>query len=249
MLPKLEFYCSWTFNSFNLLELDTKVLLSCGSLRYFGASLIPEQIPPIDVRDQMKLAFGNLIALDLQGYSFVALEILAEIDDLQLRYLGLGSASPYDDSTNAVDVTTTLRGLLERILPKLQMLEILKVDGTPGIGSSTIKLLTELKLNLEVAAFFESFTFRRGFSNNNPNEEDYFTAEVLTDFGQMLMSNDPGLDLSEFYFKLFECEIPQDLEEIDFDFTFISFKELRTETGCYFGLNFQSIKRRLGIAF
>jgi len=231
------------------MELDMKVLLSCESLSYFGASLILVQVPKIEIRDSMKHVFGNLIALDLPGYSYVVLEILAEVDHLQLRYLGLGDLSPYLVwADNAVE-TARVRDLLARILPKLKTLEILKVNGIPGIGSSTIKLLTELKLNLKFGVFIESVAHIRSHDIDDPNEGDYWEAQVLTDFGRMLLSNDPELDLSEFYFIVAEDEIPQDLREVNLGFTFISVEDCYEMEGCDVGLHFQSIKRRLGIDF
>jgi len=231
------------------LELDLKILLSCESLLYFGAPLISFQISPINIQYRLKLAFGNLIALDLVQYTFDVLEILADVDDLHLRYLGLGDVLPFDVFASGVVETTRLRGLLEKILPKLKMLEILKVNGDPGIGNSTIKLLTKLKLNLKFAVFIESLAYKRIGGINNPIERDYWDAQVLEEFGQMLLSNDPGLDLSEFYFTVMEEEIPQDLREMNLGFTFISLEDHYEWEGCDVGLNFQSIRRLLGIDF
>jgi len=237
------------YNSKNELDLDFKVLLSCKSLLYFGGSLVFDELPAIEIRHRLQHVFGNLIALDLSSYSFVVLELLAEVDQLQLRYLGLGDLSPYYVLTDDVFETTTLRDLLERILPKLKMLEMLKINGVPGIGSSTIKLLTELKLKLKLAVFIESLMHKRCYIVEYPDETDYLEAEVLRDFGQMLLSNDRELDLSDFYFIVVEDEIPHDLREMNLDFTFISVEDYYEIAGCDVGLDCQSIKRRLGIDF
>lgn len=205
-----------------------------------------DQIPLIDVQDRLKLAFENLVALDLVSYTFDVLEILADVDHLHLKYLGLGRLLPFVFFEPS-DEPTRLQRLLERILPKLMTLELLKV-GAPGIGGNTIKLLTELKLNLKLGVFQESIEHEPRDSVSDPNERDYFDAEVLADFEQMLLSNDPGLDLSEFFF-IVDCEVLQDLIEMKFGFTFISASDNDEMDVCDVTLSSQSIKQRLGIDF
>lgn len=238
-LPKLEFYCVNLISYDGTSSLSTNVLCTCDSLRYFGGSLEIYQTLEANTRIRLQHAFGNLVALDLTYYTVELLDILADLDDLQLRYFRLG----WQDYR---DISTEFRGehardILEKIVGKLKMLEIFIAINEQGIGNNTIKQFTKMKLNLKLVSFRECANI------DDLPERDGWEVDDLVKFSQMLLSNDPELDLSQFCFLVKEESVPQDLKEMNIGFTFIVQGD--GPNWYDFTLNDIRIKRRLGINF
>jgi len=75
---------------------------------------------------------------------------------------------------------------VDKIVGKLKMLEIFVARAIPGIRNSTIKVLTQEKLNLKVGSFSE---YCQLFEIQAMTDE--WDLDVLVEFGKMLLSNDP----------------------------------------------------------
>lgn len=88
-LPNLEFYCSYMYSNDRMSKLNTEVLASCESLRYFGGQMEISQIPELETKNRMQSTFQNLVALDLAYYNAHVLDILADTNGLQLRFFRL----------------------------------------------------------------------------------------------------------------------------------------------------------------
>lgn len=242
-LPDLQFYCSYLCSK-HMASLNTEILVSCESLRCFGGQLDIFQHPQLDIGNRMKRAFENLIALDLKEYSVHVLEVLANTNVLQLKYFRVGTVTTFSPEDEEENERARARDLLGIVVGKLKRLETFVATEPPGITHSIISRLTKAKLKLKYGISVECFD---PLEQNAPEE---WTLDVLVEFGEMLLSNDPDLDLSQLHLVVMEeGDLLQELKDRNIGFTLVSEHDFYW-TGCYdFTLNDLSIKRRLGMSF
>lgn len=191
----------------------------------------------------MQHAFGRLVALDLVTYSIEILDILAKVDDLQLMYFRLGDRDASITQNNHHLQLTREADVLCRIIGKLRKLEIFISVRMPLVSNNIIERLTSMKSNLKLAAFAEYSSF------NDRNEVDEWEPNVLVEFGKMLLSNDPGLDMAQFCFVVKEDSVPQKFIEMNTGFTFLDTRDVCNIRVYDIPLNDLSIKRKSGINF
>jgi len=131
---------------------------------------------------------------------------------------------------------------VDKIVGKLKMLEIFVARHRPGIRNSTIKVLTQAKLNLKVGSFCEYFQL----VGMQLMKEEW---DPDVEFGKMLLSNDPKLDLTQFCVVVNDEFRIQKLKELNVGFTFRATGKNYSSNAYDIGLNDPGIKRRLGIGF
>lgn len=242
--PNLEFFYSNQSYGNHTSAINTEILISFESLLYFGAQFEFSQIPDLDTRIRMHRAFENLIALDLVRYNVNVLEILANIDDLKLKYFRVGERQFLDNAHKDLLEEARSMDLLDKIVGKLKKLEILIARAQPGIRNDTIKVLTQAKSSLQVGSFHE---YDKMYEIRSMTIE--WDPDVLVKFGEMLLSKDPQLDLTQFCFVVMNEDRLQELKELNIGFMFWCPKNWWRSLDYDIGLNDPGIKRRLGINF
>jgi len=146
----------FSYGSYTLCRhLHRDVLVSSDNLQVFRGSLNAEDLFVIDARKPVSNVFSKLIALDLKTFTESALEILAYIDNLQLRYLKVGHLDLGFESDELYDEEGA-RNSMHKLLSKLDKLEILITSNSVGITNDTIQLLTDLELNLNFAVLYHA---------------------------------------------------------------------------------------------
>lgn len=204
----------------------------------------------INARRPLSTVFNRLIVLDLELFTAAAIEILANIDNLQLKYLKLGVHECSFDMDGGYNEERT-RDALHQLLLKVDNLEMLRTSTYVGITNDTIILLTDLELNLSFAVFYHAYC-----PPENEDEEwessvelDPIQPDVLLDFRDMLLSKNLSIDLSKIQFVLQEGETLETLEALDTGFTFLRMCEDDFEGCSSPELHDPEIKRYLGIDF
>jgi len=250
-LHNLEFYYSLAYYNGRNTNLEEHVLLSCNALYCFGDDLSPKHILEDNSRIRMKHAFQNLIALDLKVHTLQVLEVLAETDELKLKYLGLGALTTCNVPQNPdiVAANARERTLLTKIFPKLKMLEVLKANGSRVMGNSIFQLLIQLKLKLKFAVFNDISSSLPQLNVNEAGEREDWTSEVLADFGQMLLSNDATLDLSQICLNVETRGLWHDLQELNIGFTVRHAEGYHIQSDHNINLNNELIRRYLEIDY
>lgn len=256
-LSKLEvFLYSFSYSAFSYgsstlpRHLHRDVLVSSDNLQVFRGSLNTEDLFAIDARKPVSNVFSKLIALDLKKLTASALEILAYIDNLQLRYLKLGYLDSISES-DGLDHEERARSAMHKLLPKLHQLEILITPFHVGITSDTIQLLTDLELNLNFAVLYHAYYPDEDEVDGSDLsfEIDPLQPDVLKAFQNMLTLNNPTIDLSEIQFVLVEGEVLDSLEAIDTGFAFRKLSYDNYDPNSNAELNDLQMQQRLGIEF
>lgn len=231
-------------------QLHRDILVSSENLRAFRGLLNLEDCFFIAAQKPLSHVFSNLIALDLACFTTAIIEILACSESLDLRYLRLGDydcSSEVDGFNDKEKTRTALHWLLRR----LHRLEVLITSEDATITNATIQLLIDLKLSLSVAVFYHDY-----FGDESDEDEeipwievDPLQPDVLIAFEDMLLSQNPDVDLSRIVFVLPEGETLDYIESEDTEFGFAYWPHDLGELSDRYDLCVPEIKRLFGIDF
>lgn len=231
-------------------QMTKDILVSSQTLRVFSNVLITEDLIAINGRRPLTNVFSKMVVLDLHEFRPSALEVLANMDHFQLRYLRLGS---YRHDVGADELTSAerSRNALHKILPKLKKLEMLTTPYDLDLTNETIELITSLELNLKRALLFQSYHPVTLVPDppDIPIAVEPLRPDFLISFQSMLMSKNPSIDLSEIRFIVKDEETLKDLEELNTGFTFQKFPKAYWRTFEHTDLHEPKIKRHYSIDF
>jgi len=194
-----------------------------------------------------ELRFAQLTALDLTHYSFSLIQILSEMENLQLRYLRLSHDS---ESTEVPASSPKAEKCFHQLLRKLKKLEVLILLSEPGLNDGTLKLLTTPKLNLQFAVLQECTPVEQEFNIRTSGRARIQTrvkSSSLINFQQMLLDNNPSLDLADFYFVLRDKEHLGVLRKAKTGFCLLEEASEGHKMRRKFGLNDPAMQRRLNL--
>jgi len=231
-------------------QLYRDILETSPSLRVYQGPLDSADLLAIDVRNPVSLVFSKLVVLDLANFTAAVIEMLAQIDRMQLKYLRLGDQDHYSEVDGAPNEDRS-RNALHQLLPKLQKLEMLRTSEHVGVTNDTIQLMIDLKLNINWAVLYHSY-FPIDFHGQGvipPLEIDPLQPEVLDAFRSMLLLRNPNIDLSEIRLILHEGKTVEALEAMNTGFTIIQRDAWGNPTIPVDELYDPKIKRRLNIDF
>eukprot|EP00210_Caulerpa_lentillifera_P007619 g7277.t1 len=203
-LPNLEVFHSVPQLNKSLFRLKKIILTSSNSLKALSTCLETKEIEFIKKNPSAQNIFRNLVALETICYTSEVLELLLEVENLQLRYLGLDyyKEQYYGDMTRPF-----ARSLIDQLLTKLSKLEVLISSCSPGITNKTIELMSKLPLNLQFAVFYEPAPFNE-YDVADDEEEVHFEISSLSGFSDALRLRCPDLDLTGIHF-LMNCDEEQ----------------------------------------
>lgn len=245
----LSFPCHfWQGRPRRYRQLHRDILVSSPSLRVFKGPLNSEDFFAVDIQIPVSYVFSKLIALDLDNFTAVALEILAQIDNLQLKYLRLGYHA-YDTEVDGLQDEERTRNALHQLLPKLNELEMLITLDDIGVTNDTVQLMTDSELNIKWAVLGHS-SFPTEYDEEDVSisiEKDPLHPEVLMAFRNMLLSKNPDIDLSDIRFVLRDGKTAEALEAINTGFTILKKGDSGYPTIPANELHDTKIKQRLGI--
>jgi len=203
-------------------ELHRDILASSPSLRIYKGPLDSADFFAIDGRIPVTDVFSKLVVLDLENFTSAAIEILAHIDGLQLKYLRLGSHDHNSELDGVADEDRS-RKALHQLLPKLKNLEMLRTSYHIGVTNDTIRLLIDLELNISWTVLYHSNLPTQYDDEDNiiSTGKDPLQPEVLTAFRNMLLSKNPDIDLSEIRLVLREGKTLEALKAMNTGFTIL----------------------------
>eukprot|EP00210_Caulerpa_lentillifera_P007614 g7272.t1 len=216
----LEVFCHDFDNLSYDSELNEKILVSTHHLNVFRGILCMKNISHIKYEKTMESVFGNLVALDLGFFEVEVLETLLEVDNWQLRYLRINDSKEMSDMRES---RSRAKVAVERLLPKLNKLEIFIGNEHLLTTNRTIELMMELNLNLRFADFY------RTKSVLTDNDDGSLARQTLITFSDALRSRCPDMDLSEIRFITHDYDEKQHLDfvEASTGFTFTPFSTLK----------------------
>jgi len=231
-------------------QLQSDILVSSSSLRVFKGALDSEDLYAIDSRKPINNIFSKLTALDLDNFKASGIEVLAQLDNLQLKYLRLGYLF-YDSEKDWINEKERSRNALHQLLPKLDRLKILITSLNVGITNDTFQLLIDLELSLSVAVLYDPYVSASivGEMRNPAIVIDPLQPDLLIAFQEMLLSRNPDIDLSRIHFLSVDLETLTHLGAIGTGFTFMDSFEYSFGERSKIDLNGTQIKHSLGIDF
>lgn len=200
-----------------------------------------------------KNTFSNLIALQLVSFATGVLAHLSKLDQLNLRYLCLGDSFTLT-KTNVFPerLKNEERDAFHLLLSRLNQLEVLISLVDFGEGESTIKVLTESKLNLKSAMLWFPITSQENIEDLEADEgiDLHDELSTLVSFQEVLIEKDPYVDLSAFEFIVANKESKTFLQEANTRFA-IHNKHSDFHSSFYdkFELGNPIVRRKLGIDF
>jgi len=232
-------------------HLHKDILVSSENLWVFRGSLNLEDCSFIEAQKPLSNVLSKLVALDLENFTIAVIEILARTDGLQLRYLRLGYYDRSSELDGFDDDKERTRNVLRQLHPRLDRLEVLITSPDVTITNETIQLLIDLELGLSEAVFYHAyFCVENEIEEMEPLYEiDPLQPDVLIAFEDMLLSNNPNIDLSRIQFVFKDGETMDSLEDEDTEFTFVSLSYDCDEASSHNDLCVPRMKRRLGIDF
>eukprot|EP00210_Caulerpa_lentillifera_P007621 g7279.t1 len=241
-LPNLEVFC----HSFSLMdpisELNRNAIVSSDCLKAFGGIFCMDDIYFIERYKPIENIYENLIALDIGFYEVEVLETLLGVDNWQLKYLKIdGQRAKYSVKSNRVRA----RAAIDQLLPKLKKLKIWIGSQQLGTSNRTVKLMTNLNLNLRFVVFY-----RTGYVLTAGDGEEPLDSQTLSTFSNRLRSRSPDMDLSESQLFMYQGDSQEEAFE-DADTGFILVRRAKDDSRSYsdYPLNEQTIKQYLNLNY
>lgn len=251
MLPNLETLIIEDSHFMSASKFAVEVFATSHDLRVFKGKLEKGDITNIIEKKLNVNAFSNLIALQLISFSAGLMELLATLDQVQLRYLYLGDSftlnrrqlRPYqgmiDEERNAFHV----------LLLKQNQLEVLVSLWDLDLDGRTIKIMTQEQQNLKSAMIrfhATSLDNVEAFVSIN-GEYEFDELDALISFEEMLLDKDPTRDLLAFEFVVEDWIAKEFLQDAETGFSIHEMQNVSRSSLEKLGLSHPTMRRQLGI--